>query len=50
MLKNTLMRMIERGQTDGLREKIDTLYALGGLSEAYTAELIALLPDQEAHT
>ena len=49
MLKNTLMRMIERGQTDGLREKIGTLYALGCLSEADTAELIALLPDQEAH-
>lgn len=43
MLYRTLKRMIERGQTDGLEEKIDVFYAAGKLTEAEYNELIALL-------
>jgi hypothetical protein len=35
--------MIERGQTDGLEEKIDIFYAAGKLTETEYNELIALL-------
>ena len=43
MLYRTLKRMIERGQTEGIEEKIDVFYAAGKLSEAEYNELIALL-------
>lgn len=43
MLYRTLKRMIERGQTDGLEEKIDVFYAAGKLTETEYNELIALL-------
>lgn len=43
MLYRTLKRMIERGQTDGLEEKIDVFYALGKLSKAEYDELIQML-------
>ena len=43
MLYRTLKRMIERGQTEGLEEKIDVFYAAGKLTEAEYNELIALL-------
>lgn len=43
MLYRTLKRLIERGQTAGLEEKIDLFYALGKLSEAEYNELIAML-------
>lgn len=33
MLYNVLNRLIERGDTDGLREKIDVFYAVGRLTE-----------------
>lgn len=43
MLYRTLKRMIERGQTEGIEEKIDVFYAAGKLTEAEYNELIALL-------
>ncbi len=47
MLYRTLKRMIERGNTEGLEEKIDFFYAAGKLSEVEHNELIALLnPEQ----
>lgn len=43
MLYRTLKRMIERGNTDGLAEKIDIFFAAGKLSEVEYTELTALL-------
>jgi len=43
MLYRTLKRMIERGQTDGLEEKIDIFFAAGKLTVSEYNELIALL-------
>ena len=43
MLYRTLKRMIERGQTAGLEEKIDVFYAAAKLTEAEYNELIAML-------
>lgn len=43
MLFNVLKRMIEREQTDGLREKVDVFYAVGSLSELEYTELIGML-------
>ncbi|MGN1230058.1 MAG: hypothetical protein ACI4T5_10465 [Prevotella sp.] len=43
MLYRTLKRMIERGQTDGLEEKIDIFFAAGKLTEGEYNELIGLL-------
>ena len=43
MLYRTLKRMIERGQTEGLEEKIDVFYAAGKLTEAEYNDLIAML-------
>jgi hypothetical protein len=43
MLYRTLKRMIERGQTEGLEEKIDIFYAAGKLTETEYNELLALL-------
>ena len=43
MLYRTLKRMIERGQTDGLEEKIDIFFAAGKLTEAEYTELAAML-------
>lgn len=40
MLYDVLKRMVARGMTDELRDKIDTLYALGRLSDAQYRELI----------
>lgn len=34
MLYTVLQRMVSRGMTEDLRDKIDTLYALGRLTEA----------------
>ena len=47
MLFRTLMRMIERGQTDGLEAKIDIFFAAGKLSETEYNDLIAALPHAE---
>lgn len=43
MLFRTLKRLIERGHTEGLAEKIDIFYAAGKLSEEEYNELIAML-------
>lgn len=40
MLYRTLLRMIERGKTDGLEKKIDIFYAAGKLTDAEYADLI----------
>nr|DAO06060.1 MAG TPA: hypothetical protein [Caudoviricetes sp.] len=34
MLYTVLQRMVSRGMTEELRDKIDTLYALGRLTDA----------------
>ena len=44
MLFRTLKRMIEKGNTDGIAEKIDIFFAAGKLTEAEYTELVALLP------
>lgn len=43
MLYRTLKRMIERGQTNGLEEKIDIFFAASKLTESEYQELIAML-------
>lgn len=43
MLYRTLKRMIERGQTEGLGEKMDIFFAVGKLSEAEYRELTGLI-------
>ena len=43
MLFRTLKRMIERGQTEGLEEKIDIFFAAGKLTETEYNELMNLL-------
>ena len=43
MLYRTLKRMIERGQTDGMEEKIDIFFAAGKLTEAEYNELMGML-------
>ena len=43
MLYRTLKRMIERGQTSGLEEKIDIFFAASKLTESEYQELIAML-------
>lgn len=40
MLYKTLQRMVARGMTDELRDKIDTLYALGRLTQEQYMELV----------
>lgn len=44
MLYNTLKLLIARGRTDGLREKIDMLFALDRLNTEQYEELCGLLP------
>lgn len=46
MLYRVLKRMIERGQTEGLADKLDVFYAAGKLAEAQYTELTALLEEQ----
>ena len=43
MLYRTLKRMIERGQTDGMEEKIDIFFAAGKLTEAEYTGLMDML-------
>lgn len=43
MLYRVLKRMIEKGQTDGLAEKLDVFFAAGKLTEAEYNELTAML-------
>ncbi|MBQ1729186.1 MAG: hypothetical protein II036_02385 [Oscillospiraceae bacterium] len=47
MLYRTLKRMIERGQTAGMEEKLDIFYAANKLTEAQYAELIGMLSVEE---
>lgn len=48
MLYRTLKRMIERGQTDGLEDKLDIFFAAGKLTEAEYNELLGLLDKKPA--
>ena len=43
MLYRTLKRMIERGQTDGLEDKLDIFFAAGKLTEVEDNELLGML-------
>ena len=43
MLYRTLKRMIERGNTTGMAEKLDIFFAADKLSEAEYQELVQLL-------
>lgn len=43
MLYRTLKRMIERGQTAGMTEKLDIFYAADKLTEAEYTELTGML-------
>lgn len=43
MLYRTLVRLIERGQTEGLEEKIDIFFATGKLTEEEYQDLISRL-------
>lgn len=45
MLYRTLKRMIERGQTEGMAEKLDIFYAADKLTEAQYTELTALIAE-----
>ena len=45
MLFQILTRMVERGETDGLREKLDVFFAVGGLTHTEYRELLELLTD-----
>ena len=43
MLYRTLKRMIERGQVEGMEEKLDIFFAANKITEAEYAELMAML-------
>ena len=43
MLYRTLKRMIERGNTDGMAEKLDVFYAADKITREQYTELVALL-------
>ena len=43
MLYRTLKRMIERGNTEGMVEKLDIFYAVDKLTREQYEELIALI-------
>ena len=47
MLFRICKRLIERGQTDGLADKLDVFYALSRITEAEYKELTELLAQQE---
>lgn len=47
MLYRTLKRMIERGKTEGLEEKVDIFFAAGKISETEYTELVGLLAAEE---
>lgn len=47
VLYRTLKRLIERGQTDGLEEKLDIFFAAGKLTEEEYQELIEMLNPKE---
>lgn len=43
MLYRTLKRMIERGQTEGMAEKLDIFFAADKITEAEYSELVLML-------
>lgn len=43
MLYRTLKRMIERGNTEGMAEKLDIFFAADKLTEAEYMELVSML-------
>lgn len=45
MLYRTLKRMIERGQTNGIENKLDIFFAAGKITEAEYQELTGLLAE-----
>lgn len=47
MLFRTLKRMIERGNVEGIEQKIDIFFAAGKITEAEYTELIGLLDISE---
>ena len=46
VLSRTCKRMIERGSTDGLAEKIDIFYATNKLTDEQYAELTEMLTEK----
>ena len=48
MLYRTLKRMIERGQTAGMEQKLDVFYAASKITESEYAELTAMLTVKES--
>ena len=46
VLYRTCKRMIKRGSTDGLAEKIDIFYAAGKLTDEHYAELTEMLNEK----
>ena len=48
MLYRTLRRMIERGQTGGMEEKLDIFMASGKISAEQYTELMNMLPGRTA--
>ena len=48
MLYRTLKRMIERGNTEGMAEKLDICFAANKLTEAQYVELSGLLTPVQA--
>ena len=47
MLYRTLKRMIERGQTAGMEEKLDIFFAADKLTEAQYAELLGMIHGED---
>ena len=50
VLYRTCKRMIERGSTDGLAEKIDIFYAAGKLTDEHYAELTVCSPRRKSRS
>ena len=48
VLYRTCKRMIERGSTDGLAEKIDIFYAANTLTDEQYAELTEMLNEKDS--
>nr|DAI60050.1 MAG TPA: Short C-terminal domain [Caudoviricetes sp.] len=46
MLYRICKRLIKRGQTAGLADKLDVFYAIGRITDAEYKELIELLEDK----
>lgn len=45
MLYRTLKRMIERGNIEGMADKLDIFYAANKITEAEYLELVAMIGD-----